>query len=152
MYPLLIGLILLSFSSTAQQFHAKVVKIVDGDTYDVVDSMQKLSRVRMNGIDAPEKKQAFGQRSKDILGRWCFNKTVLVKVYSKDRNGRFIADSYINGKSLSLIMVEEGMAWHFKKYSKDTVLANAELKARAAKKGLWADGNAVPPWQYRAMR
>ena len=152
MYPLLIGLILLSLSSTAQSFRGKVVKIVDGDTYDVVDSLQKLSRIRMNGIDAPEKKQAYGQRSKDLLGRLCFGKTVLIKVYSKDRNGRLIADSYINGQSLSLVMVEEGMAWHFKKYSKDPVLAQAETRARAAKKGLWADGNALPPWQFRAMR
>jgi endonuclease YncB( thermonuclease family) len=137
---------------TAFAFTGKVVKIVDGDTFDILDSLNKVSRIRMNGIDAPEKKQAFGQQSKDMLGRWCFAKTVQIKVYSKDKNGRSIADSYINGRSLSLLMIQEGMAWHFKKYSKDTVLAKAEINARAARKGLWTDPAPVPPWQYRASR
>ena len=103
----------------------------------------------MNGIDAPEKGQAFGQNSKDELGRWCFSKTILVKVYSKDRNGRLIADGYVNGKSLSLIMIEKGAAWHFKKYSSDTTLSNAENIARARKLGLWSDIHPVAPWDYR---
>jgi endonuclease YncB( thermonuclease family) len=136
----------------SHHFTGKVVKIVDGDTFDILDSLNKVSRIRMNGIDAPEKKQAYGQKSKEMLGKWCFAKTVLVKVYSKDRNGRLIADSYVNGRSLSLIMIEEGMAWHFKKYSNDTLLATAEIHARTAKKGLWYDPAPIAPWQYRSVR
>jgi micrococcal nuclease len=151
MYRILLFLfILLSAGQlSAQNFYAKVVKIVDGDTYDVLDSISRVSRIRMNGIDAPEKGQAFGQNSKDELGRWCFSKTILVKVYSKDRNGRLIADGYVNGKSLSLIMIEKGAAWHFKKYSSDTTLSNAENIARARKLGLWAEVHPTAPWEYR---
>ena len=153
MYPILVSfLFLFSFPVSSQTYHAKVIKIVDGDTYDVIDSVNKVSRIRMNGIDAPEKGQAFGQKAKEELGRWCFSKNIFVKVYGKDRNGRLIADGYIDGRSLSLVMIQQGFAWHFLKYSSDTTLADAEKKARAARIGLWADVKPIAPWEYRALK
>ena len=135
-----------------REFSGKVVRIVDGDTFEVLDSVNRVSKIRMNGIDAPEKKQAFGTRSRETLASLCFGRRIRVRVYSKDRNGRLIADTYLDNRSLSLIMVSEGMAWHFKKYSTDNELAQAELRARAARRGLWADPAPMAPWDYRRMR
>jgi micrococcal nuclease len=135
-----------------REFSAKVIRIVDGDTFEVLDSDNRVSKIRMNGIDAPEKKQAYGTRSREAISALCFGKQIRVRVYSKDRNGRLIADTYLDNRSLSLIMVSEGMAWHFKKYSSDTELAQAELRARAARRGLWADPAPQAPWDYRRMR
>jgi micrococcal nuclease len=134
-------------------FNGKVIKIVDGDTYDVLTSDYKTIRIRMNGIDAPEKKQAFGQKSKDYLGGLCFGKTVLVKPKSYDRNKRLIADTYTpDNKDLSREMVRAGYAWHFKKYSKDKNLADDENHARSVRAGLWTDNQPIAPWDFRSKR
>jgi micrococcal nuclease len=130
----------------------KVVKVVDGDTFDVLDSSFKTIRIRMNGIDAPEKKQAFGEASRKKLAALCAGKLVRIVKYSTDRNKRWIADSYVDGISLSHQMIQEGMAWHFVKYSSDTTLARLEQQARAKKIGLWSDPHAIAPWDYRNKR
>ena len=130
----------------------KVVKVVDGDTFDVLDSSFKTIRIRMNGIDAPEKKQAFGEASRKQLASLCAGKVVRIIKYSTDRNKRWIADSYVDGISLSHRMIQDGMAWHFVKYSSDTTLARLEQQARAKKIGLWSDPHAIAPWYYRSKR
>ncbi len=143
--PLLV-LLLISYSLTIiaqtryKQTEGRVVKIVDGDTYDLLTSENQVLRIRMNGIDAPEKGQPFGQKAKEYLGQLCFKQKIRIQWYSKDRNGRYIADSYLpDGRSLSLEMIRAGYAWHFKKYSSDKVLSDAEIKARQNKAGLWTD-------------
>ena len=134
-------------------FYGKVIKIVDGDTYDILTSDYRTIRIRMNGIDAPEKKQAFGQKSKDYLGSLCFGKEVQIKPRNYDRNKRLIADSYTpDNKDLSREMVRAGYAWHFKKYSKDKNLADDENHARSNRAGLWADNEPVAPWEFRSKR
>ena len=130
----------------------KVIKVVDGDTFDILDSSFKTIRIRMNGIDAPEKKQAFGESSRKQLASLCAGKVVRIVKYSTDRNKRWIADSYVDGISLSHRMVEEGMAWHFTKYSSDTSLAKLQQQACAKKIGLWSDPQAVAPWDFRNKR
>ena len=131
----------------------RVVKIIDGDTYDLLTPDNNVLRNRMNGIDAPEKGQAYGQKTKEHLGQLCFKHTIRVQWYSKDRNGRYIADSCLpDGRSLSLEMISAGYAWHFKKYSVDTILSIAEVKARQQQIGLWADLNPEEPWDYRSKR
>jgi endonuclease YncB( thermonuclease family) len=134
-------------------FYSKVIKIVDGDTYDVLTSDYKTIRIRMNGIDAPEKKQAYGQKSKDHLAKLCFGKQVFIKPLQYDRNKRLIADSFTEDKKdLSREMVRSGYAWHFKKYSKDKNLADDENHARSTSSGLWADNEPVAPWEFRSKR
>jgi endonuclease YncB( thermonuclease family) len=156
--PLLISfIILLSLYPDAQtrggRMEGRVVKILDGDTYDLLVSDEQVFRIRMNGIDAPEKGQAYGQKAKEYLGQLCFKQTIRVQWYSKDRNGRYIADSYLpDGRSLSLEMIRAGYAWHFKKYSGDTILSNAEIKARQQHIGLWVDTKPETPWDYRLKR
>jgi len=131
----------------------RVVKIVDGDTYDLLTADNPVYRIRMNGIDAPEKGQPFGQKAKEYLGQLCYKKNIRVQWYSKDRNGRYIADGYLpDGRSLSLEMIRAGYAWHFKKYSSDTVMSDAEIKARQNKTGLWSEPNPEAPWDKRARR
>jgi len=156
--PLLV-LLLMSYSlapiaqTRYTQREGRVVKIVDGDTYDLLTSDNQLLRIRMNGIDAPEKGQPFGQKAKEYLGQLCFKQKIRIHWYNKDRNGRYIADSYLqDGRSLSLEMIRAGYAWHFKKYSSDKVLSDAEIRARQNKAGLWADPHPQAPWDKRAKR
>lgn len=134
-------------------FNGKVIKIVDGDTYDVLTSNFKTIRIRMNGIDAPEKKQAFGEKSKDYLGSLCFGKTIKIVPISYDRNKRLIADSFTDRDlNLSRAMLRAGYAWHFKKYSKDKKMADDEDHARKIRAGLWVDNEPIAPWVFRSRR
>lgn len=131
----------------------RVIKIVDGDTYHLLTGNYEQVKVRMAGIDAPEKSQPYFRKAKDFLGRLCFNKIVKIKIIDKDRNGRIIAESYLeDGTSLSHEMVKNGYAWHFKKYSSDKTLARLEQQAQINKVGLWADAHPVAPWEHRAQR
>ena len=152
MWWLILFLSLISTASPPQTYMARVVRIIDGDTFDVLDSNNHLLRIRMNGIDAPEKGQAFGTRAKEKLAALCGAKTIRIVPFRKDRNGRWIADSFLGQTSLSAAMIREGMAWHFKKYSSDTTLAQLEQQARQKKIGLWSDPAPVAPWEYRAGR
>lgn len=134
-------------------FNGKVIKVVDGDTYDVLTSDFKTIRIRMNGIDAPEKKQAFGTRSKDYLSSLCFGKMVKIVPINYDRNKRLIADSFTDrGSNLSREMLRAGYAWHFKKYSKDKKMSEDENHARKNRAGLWVDNEPIAPWVFRSRR
>lgn len=110
------------------------------------------------GIDAPEKSQAFGNRSKQHLAELIFNKEVNVEYYKKDKYGRTIGKISVNGTDANLEQVKAGLAWHYKRYEieqtpEDRVrYANAEDRARHEKLGLWADRNPIPPWEYRKMK
>lgn len=138
---------------TEVEIIGRVIKIVDGDTYHIVTGNYEQVKVRMAGIDAPEKGQSYFQKAKDFLGRLCFNKIVKIKIIDKDRNGRIIAESYLeDGTSLSHEMVKNGFAWHFKKYSSDEILARLEQQAQINKMGLWADKHPAAPWEFRAYR
>jgi endonuclease YncB( thermonuclease family) len=125
------------------------IKIVDGDTFDLLVGTT-IYRIRLNGIDTPERGQPFYKNAKDALGNWCRLQPLTVKYKSKDRNGRLIGDVYTTtGYWINLKLVEEGLAWHYKKYSTDKTLATAEKKARANKTGLWKEVNPVAPWIWR---
>jgi len=131
----------------------KVIKIVDGDTYDILLDDRITKRIRMEGIDAPERGMPFYKVAKDYLGTLCFGQEVRIESTSTDRYGRTIAKTFsANGSELGLLMIEAGYAWHFKKYSSDIQLANAEIKARNKKAGLWVDENPVAPWDWRRNR
>ena len=129
-----------------------VVKVIDGDTYDILlDGHQ--TRIRMYGIDAPERGMDFYKVSKNHLGSLCDGKLIKIERVDKDRYGRIVAKSYLpNGKELGAEMIKAGLAWHFKKYSKDESLASYEVTAREQKLGLWSIDNPTPPWEYRKMK
>ena len=126
-----------------------VVKIVDGDTYDVIlDGIQ--TRIRMEGIDTPERGMDYYKVAKEYLGKLCLNQYVRVVGAKKDRYGRLLAKSYLkDGRELGEEMVRAGMAWHYTKYSSDPTLAKLERQARASGIGLWSLANPIPPWEFR---
>lgn len=126
-----------------------VVKIIDGDTFDLLTKNKNTIRVRMNGIDCPERKQDFYKVAKDALAGYIFKKEVKLVTTGRDRNKRTIAIVYYNEKNINLAMIKNGYAWHYKKYSSDTSFAKAENKARINKKGLWKLNKPVAPWEFR---
>ena len=132
-------------------FSALVSHVTDGDTIKI-EYENKQIIVRLAGIDTPEIKQPFGTESKEALIDKVINKEVVIEGEKKDRYGRLIADIKVNDRWINRELVEEGFAWHYKKYSKDTQLAEAELSARELNRGLWKDENPIPPWEYRKLK
>ena len=131
----------------------KVIGIKDGDTVEVL-YYQLPFTVRLEHIDAPEKKQAFGTVSKKKLSDLAYGKTVTLiskkKKGNYDRNGRMIAEMYLqNGVCVNKEMLKSGLAWHYKKYSTDNTYSDLETIARKNKTGLWQDKNPIAPWNFR---
>jgi endonuclease YncB( thermonuclease family) len=132
-------------------FEGRVVKIADGDTITVLlDKTQH--KIRLEGIDAPEKGQAFGTRARQALAGKIFSKTVRIDWKKRDRYKRIIGRVYLGDRDISLEMVRDGWAWHYKRFSKEAALADAEQEAREASRGLWAGKDPVPPWEWRRER
>ena len=144
----------LSFSAWAD-ITGHVVGVADGDTITVLDADKVQHKIRLTGIDAPEKKQPFGNRSKQSMNDMVFNKTVTVETVKHDRYGRELGKVLAGGKDVNLEQVRTGMAWHYKAYERTQSVADrqayadAENEARAAKRGLWHDDEPVPPWEWR---
>lgn len=143
------------YSATLQ---GRVVSIADGDTVTVLDASNTQWKIRLMGIDAPEKKMPFGQRSKQNLSDLVFNKQVAVEYSKQDRYGRTVGKILVNGTDANLEQVKAGMAWHYKQYQKEqspddrASYAEAELQARAGHKGLWIDAEPTPPWDWRKQQ
>ncbi|MCA6430843.1 MAG: thermonuclease family protein [Cytophagales bacterium] len=148
---LLVIVCLLGFQTENKTIQGKVVAVLDGDTIDLLDGNNTV-RIRLNGIDAPEKSQAYGQASKKYASQWLFGKHVRVRVHNQDKYGRSIGDVYVGEDWFNYISVANGFAWHYKQYSKDEQLADAEALAKAAKLGLWKDNNPTPPWEWRKSK
>jgi len=155
---LLYTILLLSCSNkntgteTNGSINGKVIKIVDGDTFDILTSNNSTIRIRMNGIDCPERKQDYYQVCKDALGDYIFGKEVSLITYGTDRYKRTIAAVYIGTENINLKMIANGYAWHYKKYSSDAKMAQAEEEAKLQKNGLWAMINPVAPWDFRTKK
>jgi len=136
-------------SLNAQEFRGKVVGVTDGDTITVLNNTTPI-KVRLNGIDAPEAGQPFGERSKQFASALCFGDEVTVKALGTDKYGRTLGDIVLgDGRILNQELIRAGMAWHYKEYSKDETLAKLEMEAREKKVGLWSDPHAVAPWEWR---
>lgn len=154
---LLLGL-LLSTMAAAETYIGRVVGVTDGDTVTVLDSTNTQHKVRLAGIDAPEKKQAFGQVSKQHLASLVFDKTVTIETTKRDRYQREIGKVVVVGCDANLKQLEAGLAWHYKQYAGEQSPADrqsyaaAEVVAQQARKGLWHDANPVPPWDFRHQK
>jgi endonuclease YncB( thermonuclease family) len=139
----------LAFSCLAETLTGKVVSVYDGDTVTVLDGTTQV-KIRLEGIDTPESKQPFGTRAKEALSKMVFGKEVKVEWDEKDRYGRTLGHIHIDGKWVNLEMVKQGMAWHYKQYSKDKRLAEAQKQASMLCIGLWSDfPDVVAPWDWR---
>ena len=132
-----------------QTVYMNVVRIIDGDTFEGRSGTETY-RIRLNGIDAPEKKQDFGNACKQRLGDLCKGGQVKVLLLKKDFFNRWLGEVYnYKGVHINQQLVKEGLAWHFNKYSKDPVLARIQKEAQQAKAGLWQMKTVVAPWEFR---
>jgi len=131
------------------EVRGRVVKVADGDTLTILDAANAQHKIRLYGIDAPESRQAFGQKSKQHLSSLVFGKDVRVTYRSRDKYGRILGTIYVDGLDVNLEMIRAGLAWHYKRYDKNPAYAAAESEARSAKRGLWSDPNPTPPEQFR---
>lgn len=133
------------------QVLGRVVGVSDGDTITVLDAANQQHKVRLEGIDAPERGQAYGAKATEALKGALGDGRVVVTVTEKDRYGRSVGRVQAGQVDVNAWMIEKGWAWHYKAYSKEAKLAELEAKARATKAGLWADPNPPQaPWDYRA--
>jgi len=142
-----------------------VIGIADGDTITVLDSNQLQHRVRLSGIDAPEKQQAFADRSRQALSSRVHGKSVRVEWSKEDKYGRWVAKVLLPPPAscqaacvdtdVNLELIRAGLAWHYKEYEREQprsdrqTYAQAELVAREARAGLWSDPHPVAPWDWR---
>lgn len=163
-----VATLVLALSAPAwADFAGKVVAVVDGDTITVLDDQHQHHKVRLSGIDAPEKAQAFGERSKQNMSRLVFGKEVRVEERKQDRYGRTIGRVWVASgeckqadcpKTLDVSMAQltVGLAWHFKRYAKEQPAEErgqysfVEDEAHAKRAGLWQDASPVPPWEWRS--
>ena len=133
------------FSYAIDSVSAKVVSVKDGDTYVTLIDKTQIT-ILLEHVDCPEKKQSHGQVAKLFGSNFCFGKEVKTKWNKvKNRNGRWIAEIYFLDKCLNKELVRNGLAWHFRKYSKSVEYSNLELQAQKKKIGLWKDKNSIAP-------
>ena len=149
----------------ANEITGKVVGIIDGDTIDILTDDKTKIRIRLNGIDAPETGQPFGKNTKLFLSEFIGGQIVRVVTQGEDRYGRTIGDVYLKDDGgpnalpgatlpdweINRELVQQGLAWHYKKYSSDINLEMDEITARDRKLGLWSDARHVPPWDWRKL-
>ncbi len=142
-------------ASGHQTLTGRVVAIADGDTITILDSANMQHRVRLEGIDAPESHQLFGEQSRLSLSEMIFGKDVSVSYQKVDQYGRLVGKIILEGKDINLEQVKAGMAWHYKFYEDEQtpedreLYDRAEAEARAARLGLWQDPNPTEPYQFR---
>ncbi|HWA12266.1 MAG TPA: thermonuclease family protein [Burkholderiales bacterium] len=157
----LAALALLVFSchpALAAQLQGRVVGVSDGDTITLLTGERRQYKIRLSGIDAPEKKQAFGNVAKQTLSRQVFGRPVVVEWSKTDRYGRIVGRIEVDGADVNLEQVREGSAWVYTQYLKELPAQDrkryldAEQQAKEERRGLWRDSDPEPPWQWRRER
>ena len=145
-------------TSSAYELTGRIISIADGDTVTLLDANLRQHKIRLSGIDAPEKRQPFGNRSRLHLGTLVFGRQVTADCPKTDRYKRAVCRLEVDGIDANLAQVEAGMAWHYKAYTREQSpadrwrYAKAEDRAREARHGLWADRAPVAPWDFRKAR
>jgi micrococcal nuclease len=137
----------------ASEVSGRVVSALDGDTIEVLHN-HRAERIRLNGIDCPEKSQAYGKRAKQAGSALVFGKEVTLHTFGTDKYGRTLADVLLpDGTNVNHKFVKEGWCWWYRKYaSGDTVLEGLEKEARECNKRLWVDPAPIPSWVYCKAR
>ena len=145
-------------NSNAGELQGRVVKVVDGDSITILDAHNVQHKIRLSGIDAPEKAQPYGEVSRRSLAEIVAGKDVVVETTKKDRYGRVVGKVLVDGQDANLLQIERGLAWFYREYqneqSPDGLMAYeaAELSAKKLGTGLWNDSNPMPPWEWRRSR
>ena len=127
----------------------KVGSISDGETFTGLDSQNRQLKIRLHGIDAPEKAQAFGNVARKALGDLIKGKVFEVQQVDKNRYGRVVANVHVGCNHVHREQVAKGLAWRCVQYDKKGEFTQVEQAAKTARKGLWADEKPVPPWEWR---
>lgn len=147
-------ILLYALSADAEELRGKVVHIADGDTVYVLVERQTY-KIRLAGIDAPERKQAYGRVAHQSLSDMVAGRAVIVTTHKSDRYGRKVGVVVSDGHDVGLVQIERGLAWHYKQYAKEQspkerrAYEDAEQTAKAAQRGLWRDPAPVAPWDWR---
>jgi endonuclease YncB( thermonuclease family) len=132
-----------------------VIGIPDGDSLTArceIPSGHENVKVRLAEIDAPQRGQPFGTKSRQALAALCFNEWAVVAPLNRDRCGRTVALVECRGKDAGTAQVEAGLAWAFARYKPSPEIKELQDKAKAARRGLWADEQPVPPWEWRRAK
>lgn len=133
----------------------RVVGVTDGDTLTILDASLQQHRVRLGGVDTPERGQPWGKVAKSSLSALAFGRDATADCGKADRWGRLVCKVRVDGVDVGLAQVERGLGWHYKKYEREQApadrdaYARAEVAARSARRGLWADPSPVAPWDWR---
>ena len=152
---LLVSFLFALIDAKAEVLVGTVVGITDGDTITVLAKDNSEHKVRLMGIDAPEKTQDFGDESKKALLNYIYQREVTVEYKKQDRYKRKVGKVILDKQDICLQMIKDGLAWHYKDYEKEQsktdrdLYSQAELKAREAKRGLWQDSKAIKPSEFR---
>jgi endonuclease YncB( thermonuclease family) len=151
----LVSFLIAFVDAKAQVLIGTVVGVSDGDTITVLDADKTVHKVRLMGIDAPEKSQDFGNKSKQALSNYIYQREVTVEYKKYDKYKRVVGKVILDKQDICLAMIEQGMAWHYKDYEKEQsktdreLYSQAELKARESRIGLWQDSKAIAPSAFR---
>ena len=128
-----------------------VTKVYDGYTLTLQNN-NGIYKIRLSGIDAPERRQAYGNVSRNHLYNMVRNKFVYAEVHDKDRYGRYVAKIIVDNTDVNAEMLKAGLAWHYKQYDKNPEYARLEQEAKQNRRGLWIEKNSIPPWIYRKSK
>jgi endonuclease YncB( thermonuclease family) len=152
---ILVLFLFISNFANAKTIEGLVVGVADGDTITVLDQQKNTYKIRLQGIDAPEKKQAFGEKSKQSLHDLVHSKQVRIEYDKEDKYGRIVGKVTVDDVDVCLQQLVLGMAWHYKKYQNEqsvsdrALYSDTELKSKSLKLGLWTDDTPMPPWEFR---
>ncbi|KGI64781.1 thermonuclease family protein [Enterobacter dykesii] len=145
-------LIVMAFSASAD-FSGRIVRVLDGDTVEMLEPGNQLTRIRLAGIDAPEKSQPFGQRSRQELSSMVAQRHVTVTGSDKDRYGRLLGTVWIGVTDVNAEQIRKGLAWAYRYHGKPTRpdYAVLEAEARLQSVGLWSEPGQTEPWRWRSL-
>lgn len=133
----------------ANTLYGLVVNVADGDTITVLDSTKQQHRIRLLHIDAPERGQAYGRVAQKALAQKINQRQVQVKYKGKDRYGRILGEVFLNGESINLWLVQNGLAWPYIRYNPPAHYLDAYRIAKLNENGLWQDPNPIEPEEFR---
>jgi len=151
-------LLCLPLLANSAELSGRIVKVADGDTITILDTSNTQHKIRLSGIDAPERKQAFGEVSRKALADAVAGRDVVIDWNKRDRYKRIVGKVLVSGQDINLQQVRKGMAWHYKKYENEqdvedrSIYANAEYEAQRDRVGLWRDKDPMAPWEWRRVQ
>ncbi len=150
---LLLTLLILSvcLPASAEDFTGQVVGIIDGDTIEVMH-LGKAERVRLHGVDCPEMGQSYGEQARKYTSTHTLRKRVTVIVDDTDKSGQTVGQVILPDMSnLNIVLISAGLAWWHETYApEDKILMDVQKSAKASKRGLWADPDPIPPWEWQS--